>query len=506
MPWWERLFRRGATALFSAFFASLRSNGRSGNGTGTVKSPRFAPHPAAGTGDSSAVPRRVESTAFPNGEIGGHFTLANGSQTFTPPPAPPAWTDDSADPNAAVRFLTQATFGASANDLAAVQSLGYAGWLASQFSMPATHGLTNVLAHPYSDPTDSYQSPLWFNTWWQQSITAPDQLRQRVAFALSEIFVVSENGTLQNHADALASCYDMLIDHAFGNFRALLEAVTLHPAMGLYLSMLGNDKGSSITGLHANENYAREVQQLFSIGLNRLWPDGTLILDSQDNLVPTYGQNEVMGFASVFTGWNYYQTNQANGRLPANWYPRANYTNPMVLVPAHHELGAKLVYVYRLAQVFNDDGTGVRGNLQAVIQAILLDYQARSPDLISQPAYGKQREPLLRVTALARAMEQLGLSNHVTCFAASDFGRTFPSNGQGSDHGWGSHHLILGGAVKGQRTYGQFPALTVNGPDDTNTGRWIPTTAIDQYFATLATWFGVDSGNLSTVFPNFWKT
>ena len=104
--------------------------------------------------------------------------------------------------------------------------------------------------------------------------------------------------------------------------------------------------------------------------------------------------------------------------------------------------------------------------------------------------------------AFQRAMEQLGLSNNVTAFTASDFGRTFPSNGQGSDHGWGSHHLILGGAVKGQRTYGVFPTLAVNGPDDTSTGRWIPTTSIDQYFATLATWFGVDNSNLATVFPN----
>jgi len=109
--------------------------------------------------------------------------------------------------------------------------------------------------------------------------------------------------------------------------------------------------------------------------------------------------------------------------------------------------------------------------------------------------------------AFQRAMEQLeplypNISRSVTTFTASDFGRTFPSNGQGSDHGWGSHHLILGGAVKGQKTYGTFPTLTVNGPDDTNTGRWIPTTAIDQYFATLATWFGVDNGNLATVFPN----
>jgi uncharacterized protein (DUF1501 family) len=106
-----------------------------------------------------------------------------------------------------------------------------------------------------------------------------------------------------------------------------------------------------------------------------------------------------------------------------------------------------------------------------------------------------------------RAMEQLnllypGMSNHVTTFTSSDFGRTFPSNGQGSDHGWGSHHLIMGGAVQGQKTYGKFPTLAINGPDDTNTGRWIPTTACDQYFATLASWFGVDNSNLSTVFPN----
>jgi uncharacterized protein (DUF1501 family) len=106
------------------------------------------------------------------------------------------------------------------------------------------------------------------------------------------------------------------------------------------------------------------------------------------------------------------------------------------------------------------------------------------------------------MSAFQAAMDGLGLTNNVTAFTASDFGRTFPSNTSGSDHGWGSHHLILGGAVKGQKTYGTFPTLTVNGPDDTSTGRWIPTTAIDQYFATLATWFGVDYGNLATVFPN----
>ena len=407
----------------------------------------------------------IQSSAFPNGEIGGHFTLAAGTQNFTAPPAPPSWTDDSADPNAAVRFLTQATFGANSNDIASVQSLGYSNWINNELSIPATHHLPVVLANKSSDPTDPYPSTDWFNAWWQNSVTAPDQLRQRVAFALSEIMVASENGTLQNNATALASYYDTLLDNSFGNFRALLKAVTLHPAMGLYLNMQGNAKGSIISGTHANENYAREINQLFSIGLNREWTDGTLILNSTGNLVPTYGQSTVSGFAQAFTGWNYYQTNQANGRLPTSFSPSANYTNAMVLVPLQHDLNAKLLldnvvlppawgnqtvsststndaycsqdlesamdsifnnqnvgpficrqliqrlvtsnpsrnYVYRVTQVFNNDGTGVRGNLQAVIKAILLDYEARSPDLISQPSYGKQREAMLRVTAMARA-------------------------------------------------------------------------------------------------------
>ena len=111
--------------------------------------------------------------------------------------------------------------------------------------------------------------------------------------------------------------------------------------------------------------------------------------------------------------------------------------------------------------------------------------------------------------AFQSAMDQIGtlhgdasFAQRVTAFTCSDFGRTFPSNGQGSDHGWGSHHLVMGGAIHGQQTYGAYPTLAVNGPDDTSTGRWIPTTACDQYFATLATWFGVDNDNLTTVFPN----
>ena len=104
--------------------------------------------------------------------------------------------------------------------------------------------------------------------------------------------------------------------------------------------------------------------------------------------------------------------------------------------------------------------------------------------------------------AFQRATEQLGVGNNVTAFTASDFGRTFPTNGQGSDHGWGSHHILMGGAVRGQRTYGAFPVHTINGPDDTSTGRWIPKVAVDQYAATLAKWFGVGAGDMATIFPN----
>ena len=406
----------------------------------------------------------IETSVFSGGELSGHFTLANGTQTFAPPPAPPAWKDDHSNTNAAARFLNQATFGASSSDIASVRSLGYSNWINKQISLPVTHHLPLVMTG--ANPTFAFPSALWFNTWWQQSVTAPDQLRQRVAFALSEIMVVSENGTLQNSANCLAHYYDTLLNNSFGNFRTLLKSVSLTPAMGAYLNMKGNDKGSIITGLHANENYAREINQLFSVGLNRLWPDGSLILNAQGNLVPTYNQNVVMGFAAAFTGWNYYQTNQANGHLPSNWYPGLNLTNPMVLVPTHHDLDAKLVldnvvlppawgnqsvstnaafdaycshdldaaldsifynqnvgpficreliqllvncnpsreYVYRVVKKFNDNGHGVRGDMSAVIKAILLDYEARSTNMLAAPGYGKQREPLLRVTATARAL------------------------------------------------------------------------------------------------------
>jgi uncharacterized protein (DUF1800 family) len=436
----------------------------------------FAPVGTLSTGDLMEIIRQgkayinIHTVNYPSGEINGHFTLASGSQTFVPPPPAPNWTDDHSDPNAAARFLTQATFGPTADDIAFVQSVGYDSWINSQIALPPSHHLPVVYTNISSDPTKPYPSALTFNAWWQQSLTSPDQLRQRMAFALSEILVISENGVLQDNARALSAYYDVLLDNAFGNFRDVLKSVTLSPAMGIYLDMLRNDKGSLVTGIHANENYAREVEQLFSIGLNRMWPDGTLVLNSQGSLVPTYNQNVIMGFASVFTGWTYYQPHQPNGRLPTNFFPPSDYINPMVLVPGHHELGPKLLldnvvlpqasgsqadptstnfdnycsqdldaaldslanhqnvgpficrqliqrlvtsnpsrdYLYRVVQVFNDNGGGVRGDLRAVIKAILLDYEARSSAIAATATFGKQREPLLRATAIARAFPAPG--------------------------------------------------------------------------------------------------
>lgn len=407
----------------------------------------------------------LHTVNYPDGELRGNFTLAVGSRVFAPPPAPPAWTDDHTLTNAAVRFLNQATFGADPAGIEAVRALGYEGWLNDQFSRPVTRLLPEMLANPGSDPANPHTDTQFWNLWWKNAVTAPDQLRQRMAFALSEILVVSDVGVLNYNGRILATYYDTLAEHAFGNFRELLERVTLTAAMGRYLDMLGNQKGSLVSGTHPNENYAREILQLFSIGLYRLWPDGTMVMDAEGNLVPTYDQKEILGFAAVFTGWNYGQTNQGNGRLPTQWYPNANYTNDMTLVPSRHDLGAKRLldnvvlapalgaqtnsaqaaydtygpgelerahdaifhhpnvgpficrqliqrlvtshpsrdYLYRVVQAFNDNGAGVRGDLSAVLKAILLDYEARSPDAAAHPAFGKQREPVLRVTAVARA-------------------------------------------------------------------------------------------------------
>jgi uncharacterized protein (DUF1800 family) len=422
---------------------------------------------------------QISTVKHSSGEIAGNFFQVNGSQTPPTPVPDPGYTDDSSTDAGAARFLNQAAFGASPADLAAVESEGYSTWINNQMAIPSTHTLPLVNAYAALTPSNPYTSSVFQDAWWNATINGPDQLRQRVALALSEIMVVSDqNAALSNAANGLGSYYDTLEDNAFGNFRTLLQSVTLHPAMGAWLDMQGNAKGNLATGYHPDENYAREVMQLFTIGLNRLWPNGTTVLNSLGQPVPTYNQGTITnGFARVFTGWTWNQSLQANGQLPTSFYPVTNWTAPMVMVKNYHELGTKTIldnvvlpaavgysmtgppvagsqadtttaaydsyclgdlqkgldnifyhpnvsvlvcreliqrlvesnpspgYLGRVVAVFNDDGTSshVRGNMAAVVRAILLDGEARNPAVAAaNAASGKQREPLLRIAAPAR--------------------------------------------------------------------------------------------------------
>jgi len=289
----------------------------------------------------------IATVNHPTGEIAGTFGKTAGSQTPPAVPAYPSWPDEHAANGATgdaanSRFLTQATFGPSPADMAAVRANGYRAWIEGQFTTASTRNIPYILANLSNDPQNTYGSSLFFNSWWKNSVTAPDQLRQRAAFALSEIVVVSDTGALNNNGRTLADYYDTLLDHSFGNFRDILKQVTLSSAMGVYLDMRGNAAGNIQTGVHPNENYAREILQLFSAGLYRVWPDGTLVLDSTGGAVPTYDQSVVTGLARVFTGWHWGQA-MTGDRLPINFNPSSNYLDPMVLVPTRHELGTKVL-------------------------------------------------------------------------------------------------------------------------------------------------------------------
>lgn len=449
---------------------------------------------------------RIATVNHPTGEVEGTFGKTAGSQVAPAAPACPTWTDLHATSDAAnSRFLTQATFGPSPSDMTYVKTHGYRAWIDNQFTLPPTKNVPYVLANLSNDPQNAYGSNLVFSSWWKNSITAPDQLRQRAAFALSEILVVSNTGPLNNNGRTLADYYDTLLDHCFGNYRDILKQVTLSSAMGVYLDMRGNAKGNIQTGLHPNENYAREILQLFSTGLYRVWPDGTLVLDSNGNAVPTYDQSVITGYARVFTGWTWGQA-MAGGRLPTSFNPSPNYLDPMVLVPANHELGGKILldnvvlpaativsqsdtstdpssnhtvqttdpvlgpgnlvtttitnrydlngvkdleaaldnimansstgpyicrqliqrlvtshpkpeYVHRVVQAFDGEkyvdsqAAGVRGDMKEVFRAILLDYEARDPAAAADAKFGKQREPLMRITGPARSFPAARISN-----------------------------------------------------------------------------------------------
>jgi uncharacterized protein (DUF1800 family) len=404
----------------------------------------------------------IHTAAYPSGEIRGTFNLSSGGQSPpapTPPPALPSGTPTVAD---AGRFLVQATFGANATLITQVQNQGFDAFLNAQFAATPSSHLAFVDASGVVPPG----IPETMQGWWTYAVTAPDQLRQRAAFALSELFVVSSNSAgLTENGTGMSAYVDVLVRDSFGNFRQLLEDVTLNPAMGQYLDMLHNDKAS--TGRNPNENYAREVMQLFTIGLYKLNLDGSLTLDSQSFPIPTYDQNAVLGLAAVFTGWNFAQTGTPvwNGATP-------NYRDPMIPIANHHQTTSKTIlngvvipanqtaaqdlktaldtifnhpnvgpfvcrqliqrlvtsnpspgYVYRIASVFNNNGQGVRGDLRAVIRAILTDYDARGVPITANQGFGHEREPVVRFINLLRAFNATSPSGKFAVSGATGLGQ-----------------------------------------------------------------------------------
>jgi uncharacterized protein (DUF1800 family) len=357
-----------------------------------------------------------------------------------PPPPPPPVTKIEA-----FQLLNQATFGATESEALDVIAMRKERWINDQMAKPVSLQLPHMLslAPPqFMGQLHTDRVDIWF----RNSLWGEDQLRQRVAFALSEIMVVSQLGALQGRPFAVADYYDMLAQNAFGNYRDLIEEVTLHPAMGVYLSMLGNRAPNPTLNIRPDENYARELMQLFSIGLVELNIDGTVRLDGNSQPIPTYNQEIIEGFAHVFTGWTWRGSPSfGSGRVPVS----SQYF-PMEHWPEFHDTGEKILlggtllpagqtgeqdlsaaldnifnhdnvgpfmairliqrlttsnpspgYVRRIAEVFNNNGSGVRGDLGAVVKAILLDPEA-SPSMAME-IDGKVKEPLLRLTQLFKA-------------------------------------------------------------------------------------------------------
>jgi len=362
----------------------------------------------------------------------------------SPAPAPPPATPPSAAE--AARFLAQASMGATREQIARVQALGYAGWLDEQFALPASATRWDLLvAAGIADISHKNDQAGFDAVVWNKLLTSPDTLRQRVTLALSEIIVVSIDGLGSGgwKQFTTAAFLDVLEANAFGSHRTLMQQVSLGTAMGRYLTYRGSAKENQSTGALPDENYARELMQLFTIGLVMLNSDGTPTMVN-GRTTDTYAQADITGLARVFTGWD---VDLAGGTTDTPNFVR----RPMTQVAARYESGAKTflgttvpdgtaaidslnlaldticghpnvgpflarqliqrlvtsnpsaAYVARIAAVYADDGSRVRGNLRAVFRALLLDDEARNAALAGAPNAGKLREPILRLAGWARA-------------------------------------------------------------------------------------------------------
>ena len=393
------------------------------------------------------------------------ITLAScgGSSSNTTDSLPTAPSPASVSASDAARLLEQATFGATASDIAHVQSIGIDAYISEQLAYAATQ-YTGFAYTPHTAPAsckndgssppdaaslcarDQYSGFQVQRDFFIHALNNPDQLRQRVAFALSQILVVSSVEIYE--AYGLADYQNILLTDALGNYRTLLQDVTLSPTMGHYLDMANSDATNPQNGTVPNQNYAREILQLFSIGLVELNPDGTQQLDANGAPIPTFNGTTIEGFASVFTGWTYPPLAGATSK----WTNPINFDGTMVVFPDHHQSGTKALlngytvaasqtpaedlanaldnifnhpnvgpfvsqrliqhlvtsnpspaYVARVAAIFANNGQGVRGDLSAVVRAILADSEARG-ELPPTSLFGHLREPALFITSALRSL------------------------------------------------------------------------------------------------------
>lgn len=367
------------------------------------------------------------------------------------------------------RFLAQSTLGFDMSMIDKVMDLGFESWIDSQFVLPASY-LTDTMqlireeskAIWVSNGNNPNNYPSMPNNvhmdyaWWQVSVRGADALRQRVAEALSQIIVVSLNSDLGGKALGESVYFDFLIEHAFGNYEDLLQDITLSAGMGVYLTYVNNPATDTVEMTFPDENYARENMQLFTIGLDLLNPDGTPQLDSAGNRIPTYDNDDIAQFAKVYTGLSYGARVDENNPYWGMGIYNADLTLPMIMYEEYHEPGPKYLlngyvipggqtgledisqtithlfnhpnvgpfishrliqrliksnptsaYVGVVAAAFNDNGQGIRGDMQAVIKAILLHPEARDCSWVEHPQQGRLREPILRKTQFARLFEPI---------------------------------------------------------------------------------------------------
>ena len=358
------------------------------------------------------------------------------------PTAPATLADEPMAAADAARLLAQGTLGASRADIRLAEATGARKWIEQQFAIePLTGHFDWLLAAGFDNEANRLEFTGLDNSIWRKFIASPDALRQRMVLALSEICVVSVTGIAADWGQFAAANYlDILERNAFGNYRQLLQEMTLSSAMGYFLNYRGSAKAND-RGSQPDENYAREVMQLFTIGLLRLQADGTVAPGN----VETYGADDVSGLARVFTGWDL-----DTAGLPSPVPPEVQ-RRPMAQVASRYETGAKTflgvtvaegtdarsalataldtlfnhpnlppfvgrqliqrlvssnpspAYVARVAAVFANNGQGVRGDLKAVLRAILLDPEARDAASAANPSFGKVREPVVRLLNWARA-------------------------------------------------------------------------------------------------------